>query len=353
MRLRILLCAAPLAALVLSATASGATGTLTLRGVTVAKDKAHRGLVVALQNGTVRTVRAPGAFGRVDVGRRVVIRYRTVAGRLPLALSVASRGRSAQALVHGTIVRIARGRAVVNAGGNALSISLRAVKRQRQLSSVASGPEPGDEVEVEVEIGQHGSLSAGTITAAPAASSPAQASEGELEVRGTVTALSPLTVKTGTGVLVSCVVPAGMTITGVALNDSIELKCELVGGQWTVRKAHSEDEGDDDGEHSGDHSGSAEVEATGTLTSLSPLTVTPSAGSPVICAIPAGITLTGFAVGQRVEVKCRTIDGSLTLVKLKVEETSDDNANDDDSGDGHDGNDDSSDGSGSGSGSSL
>lgn len=349
MRLRITLCAASLAALVLSATAFGATGTPTLRGVTIAKDKAHRGLVVALSNGTVRTVRAPGSFRRTDIGRRVVIRYRTVAGRLPVALSVVPRARASQALVHGTIVRIARGRAVVNAGGNALSISLAALKGQRRLSAVASSPQPGDEVELEVEIGEHGALSAGTITAAPAATgSPAQASEGELEVRGTVTALNPLTVKTGTGVVVSCLVPADTTITGVAVGDSIELNCDLVGGQWTVRKAHSEDDGNDDAEHRDDHAGSGQVEATGTLTSLDPLTVTPPSGAPVTCAVPTGVNLTGFTAGITVELKCRTIDGKLTLVKLEAKQSKDDNGNDDqddDSGDGH--------GGSSGSGSSL
>lgn len=257
--------------------ATPATGAKTMRGTVVAKDRAHRGLVVTSPSGAVRTIKAPRAFAKTDVGRRVVVRYRLAAAGLPVALGVTRGGDASRALVRGTVIRVGRGNTVLSAGGSALSVSFATPKQQRALNSSGSGPQPGDEVKVEVEIDDDGSLDATAVVVTSAGAPSAQsASEGELEVRGTVTAVTPAVVlKTGTGVLVTCLIPAGTTLTGIAVGDLVELKCDLIGGQWTLRKAHGEDEGegDGDGEHGGDASHDAKVNVRGTLTSLDPLTV--------------------------------------------------------------------------------
>jgi hypothetical protein len=82
---------------------------------------------------------------------------------------------------------------------------------------------------------------------------------GKLEVKGPVQALSPLTVNG-----VSCVVPAGSSLEGLAVGDVVEMKCRRVGGAWTVSQLErvgggtvgsdddDHDENDDD-EHEDEH----------------------------------------------------------------------------------------------------
>jgi hypothetical protein len=63
------------------------------------------------------------------------------------------------------------------------------------------------------------------------------------------------------------------------------------------------------------------------LTSLSPLTVT-SNGHVFTCAVPAGHSLGGFAVGEFVEMTCDLKAGAFVLRVLKHED--DEEANEDD-----------------------
>jgi hypothetical protein len=74
--------------------------------------------------------------------------------------------------------------------------------------------------------------------------------DDELEVRGGIASLSPLTVGSA-----SCVVPAGFSLAGFAVGELVEMTCDRIGGQWVLRKLESEDEDDnehlnDDGNHS-------------------------------------------------------------------------------------------------------
>jgi hypothetical protein len=98
-----------------------------------------------------------------------------------------------------------------------------------------------------------------------------------------------------------------------------------------------------------------ELEVKGTLTSLSPLTVT-IGSKTAICAVPSGMSLAGFAVGDFVEMTCDLRGGVWTLRKLEHEDDDDgargdddDDENDDHSGPGH-GDDDDDDHSGHGNG---
>ena len=337
---RLLLVAATVALLLVPAAAQAASGTSpTLRGTVVAKDTAHRSLVVAVRSGAVRTIAAPGSFARVDVGGRVVVRYRNVPGGLPVALTVGTTGRAARALVRGTVLRVAGGRAILNAGGSALSVKLAAPKRQRQLSASGSGLAAGDVVKAELEIHADGSLDANKVVVTEAGASSSEISEAELEVRGTVVSLSPaLVVKTGTGVVITCVLPTGAVLTGIAVGELVEVKCDLVGGQWTLRKTHAEDDHEDEEENEDEGYGhgtsgddrhdTGKIEVEGTLTSLDPLIVTPAGSAAVTCRIPAGVSLRGFELGEIVELKCRTIHGTLTVDEIEAV-GSDDEENED------------------------
>ena len=69
--------------------------------------------------------------------------------------------------------------------------------------------------------------------------------DDEREVRGRITSLSPLTVAG-----LTCAVPGGVSLTGLQVGDLAEMTCDLIAGQWTLRKIHLEDNdevrGDDD-----------------------------------------------------------------------------------------------------------
>ena len=333
---RLLLLGVLAVAVLVPAAAASPAATNTLRGTVVAKDRAHRALVVALPGGKVQTVVAPAAFGRTGIGRKVVIRYAGRAGRLPVALGVSLEGQARRAVVRGTIVRLAKRRTIINAGGSMLNVTLKAPKGQRALASAKSGPKAGDTVKIEVEIDDDGSLDASAVVVTGAPAGVTVGSDGEMEVRGRVTVLSPLTVETGgtPKISVGCVVPASFK-PNVILGDMIELKCDLIGGVWTVRVAHDEDEHSDSG--SGDDD-SAEVEVRGIITALTDTTVTVDA---VSCTIPPSVLAPlklHFAVNDVVEVECVKVGNTLTLKQIEKEggnsgEHSDDGDDDESSDD--------------------
>jgi len=68
-----------------------------------------------------------------------------------------------------------------------------------------------------------------------------QSSDDEVEIKGTLTSLSPLTVQSS-GRAVSCVAPAGVSLAGFAVGDVVEMTCELRAGALVLRKLEQEDE---------------------------------------------------------------------------------------------------------------
>ena len=371
MKRLLLLGALALAVLVPAATAAPATtGTSTLRGTVIAKDRSHHALVVARPGGAVQMLVVRSAFTRVGIGRTILARTTTATGKLPVAVGVTIKGRAHKALVKGTIVRLAGQQAVIGAGGTFLRISLKGSSTRRQLSSSGSGPGIGDDVKVEVEIDDHGALEGGGVVVLGDASEHHDGA-GELEVRGTVMSLTPSTATvagsitvTARSLPVTCAIPAGVTLT-VTVGDLVELKCDLVGdpGVWTIRIAkHEDDEGGDD-DHSGPgHDGTTEVEVRGTIaapflpTSTS-VTVTPrSGGAPVTCTITAG-SLPRFAAGDAVKIECIKVGDTLKLREIEKSDDDDGDVSHDgesghggggDDGDHHGDDDGGHDGSGSG-----
>ena len=165
MKRLLLLGALGAAVLVPAATASPAA-THALRGTVVAKDRAHHALVVALPTGRVQTLVAPAAFERTGIGRKVAIRYSSLAGRLPVALGVSLGGHASHAVVRGTIVRLVKRHAIINAGGSVLNLTLRAPKGQRALASANDHFKTGDTVKVEIPpMKRRGALAAQPLDA--------------------------------------------------------------------------------------------------------------------------------------------------------------------------------------------
>jgi hypothetical protein len=351
------LLAAVLALALLVPVAAAAPAPGHLQGTVIAKDRAHRALVVARPGGAVQLVVAPKAVGSIALGRKVVIRTSGVSGGMAIALSVTPKTLAHRALVQGTIVRLSGRRSVINAGGSLLGVTLPATgKSGRVLAAAHSGPGVGDRVKVEVEIDDDGTLDASTVTqvAAPAG---ATASGGEMEVQGKVATLVPATAVaagsvtvTSLGVPVTCAIAAGATVT-FAVGDLVELHCRLVGdpAAWTLRVAKTEDahfSGSKTGagaQQGGSDDDSDEVEVSGTIAApfvaatATSVTVTPTGGAPAVtCTFAAG-TLAAFAAGDLVKMECVTVGG---ILKLKeIEQGHDDSGDDEDGGSSHDGGD--------------
>lgn len=128
-----------------------------------------------------------------------------------------------------------------------------------------------------------------------------QHSGDEREVTGRIVSLSPLQVGT-----LTCQLRAGTSLQGFAIGDRVELTCDLVGGQWLLRKLEHEDDEDD------------EREVKGRIASLAPLTV-----GTLTCRVPTGVSLAGFAVGDLVEMKCDRVAAEWVLRKLQHEDDDD------------------------------
>ena len=130
----------------------------------------------------------------------------------------------------------------------------------------------------------------------------------EREAKGRVVSLSPLTVGS-----LTCSVPADVSLAGFKIGDDVEITCDLLQGGFVLRRIEAEDdlvEARDD-----------EREVQGRIASLSPLTV-----GTLACAVPAGVSLAGFQVGDLVEMTCDLVDGRWALRKLKLEDEEDDGA---------------------------
>ena len=233
-------------------------------------------------------------------------------------------------VVRGTIVRLVKRHAIINAGGSVLNVTLRAPKRQRSLASSQSGPSAGDSVKVEVEIDDDGSLDAtdgrrdrrpgrhdsrlgrragGARQVPSSRRSPRTSVEDRHRRRPSRAPSRPASLRTS------------------KVGDLIELKCDLIGGLWTVREAHGEDEHDDELTAT---TSSSEVEVRGTLTS-SPrtatlVTVTPTAPRVrgVRARSPTGISLARFAGGDLVKMECVKLGEVLTLKEIEKKGSSGD-----------------------------
>ncbi len=80
----------------------------------------------------------------------------------------------------------------------------------------------------------------------------------ELEVKGAIQALSPLTVSG-----ISCVVPAGVSLGSLAVGDIVEMKCRQVNGVWTVSRVKQEDRADDNDQNGSGKAGNDDDDNSG------------------------------------------------------------------------------------------
>lgn len=305
---RILLPALALATvLALPATASA------FRGVAVAKDPARHTVVVASQGGVVRTVRAPGHLAAVRLGSRVSYTARRLTDGTFRARTLKASGRVSRAVLRGVVVRNQAKRLLLAAGGSVFSVRtpVRGFLSRRDRRA-------GEQVEVRVHVTRDG-LGATSITTLGQAST--------LELEGIFLSVNGdqlrLAVEHRGEVFVT--IPGGFQLPELQPGDEIELIVNVdAAGAFTLVSVNADDENDDD-QGAREDNGPVEVHGAITQVGAGTITVQPRGGSPVACAVPVGVDLSGFQINDRVEMRCADANGKLTLTRLK---------RDDDGGDG-------------------
>ena len=99
---------------------------------------------------------------------------------------------------------------------------------------------------------------------------------------------------------VRCAVPVGVDLEGFAVGDFVELHCHFDGGRFVLAELKSDNAAIPDGDK-------AWFTLGGVIVSLSPTLIELQVAhhpTPVHCAVPAGMDLRGFFVGEAAEIHC-------------------------------------------------
>lgn len=281
-------------------------------GVVVTTD-AHRGTAVtASAGGLVRTVRLQLGAPRLRAGFRVTVSALPLADGTFALRGVRVTGRATRARVRGVVVGYQRtsARTLLSAGGSVFAFR----SGSDRTTAAVSEPKPGDRIVADVTIKDGGSLVAAGVSTVGHA--------GVVELEGIFTKLdgAKLELAAVERGLVSVTVPAGVTLPALKPGDEITVIAEIgADGSFTLVSLDAKDGDGKGADLTGD---GGEVEAQGTITSLAPLTVAPEEGSAVSCAVPAGVSLDGFAVGDSVELKCEVTPAGLVLATLESDTSS-------------------------------
>jgi hypothetical protein len=282
---------------------------LLLAGSATAAPKAVKGVVVAkhVRKGTVVLAGAKGLGVTVRVApRRVRLGDRvSVVGKRLRDGTIRASGLHVLSHVQKTriravvVKRLAHGFRVAS-GHSVLTIHM----HRRALSSHHDGMEAGTIGEFRVEF-EHGGLVDDGFTPAPAS--------GTVQIEGVLVSVSPLVVSLE-GLPIEITVPSGMTLPPLTPGQEVELTVQTgANNTFTLVSISANDNEDQDGN---------EVEAKGTVTNstASQITIDTEDGAMLTFAAPAGVTLPVLAGGTSVEARGVTINGVLTLTRLKVED---------------------------------
>jgi hypothetical protein len=171
--------------LVLPATAEGQS-TTRLRGTVALKSQATDLVTVRTKRQAV-ALRVPGSMSLIRIGQRIELRGSTLR----------AHGHGSRVLAHNV--------SIVSS----------------QPLSTSSSPRAEDEED----------------------------EDDEVEIKGKLTSLAPLTVTSATR-SVTCSVPSAGLLAGFVVGDFVEITCDLVGGSWVLRELEHEDMADDDDDSS-------------------------------------------------------------------------------------------------------
>jgi uncharacterized protein DUF5666 len=313
--------AAIAAALLTPALAHGATPAIAhVRGAVVAKQAKRQVLVVASQHGTVMSARVSARqLHSARLGSRLMLVGKRLADGSLHVTKLRRIGHTTRARIDVVVLKAKARRLLVAGGGSAFSIRL--THRTRVLAS-AQGPQAGNEVQAEVELG--GDEAVGTSV-----QSTGEASMVELS--GVVTAIDSASFKVADdGISTVVQIPTGVSLpAAVQVGSEVEVVASISGSTLTLTTIKLDDEGSmDNGGSSVDNQG--QVEAEGFVTALDSGSITIQPGdnaSPTTFAIPTGFTLpSGLAVGSVVEARGDMENGTLTLTRIELKNEDGDQA---------------------------
>jgi hypothetical protein len=287
-------------AVFLVAVGSATAAPKALKGTVVAK-RAHGSTVVLATGRTGVAITVHGAHSPLRLGDRVnVVGTRLRDGTIKASrLQVLSHVKTAR--LRGMVVKRLAHAVRVASGHNVLTIHTTG----RALASRHDGPERGDMGEFRIEF-EHGDLVEDGFT-------PATPS-GTVEIEGHLVSVSPLVVSIE-GLPIQITVPGGMTLPALTPGQEVELVVQA--GANNTFTLVSIQAGDNDNENENEN----EVEAMGPVTDSTTSQITIDAGGATITfAAPAGQTLPVIATGTFVEARGVTINGVLTLTRLRTED---------------------------------
>ncbi|TMM00714.1 MAG: hypothetical protein E6G02_13480, partial [Actinobacteria bacterium] len=276
------------------------------QGVVIAKNAKRKAIVTASANGNVRTIRAPKSFAKIGLGALVAVRARQLPDGTFAAAATKQIRRVKHARVQATVVKRAGKKLYLSAGNSVFVFGLR--------SGAGAKLRPGDRVTASASFGK-AQLFCDAVKPV--------GHDDELELEGiylsTEEGVLSLAVH-GRG-LVKVSVPDGFDLPALKPGDEVSLHAAVESdGTFTLVSLDNEDAGDgstggDGGVDMGDHV----FTVSGVLSALSSTSVGVEVDGhpePVRCAVPASVKLSGFAVGQDVEMSCRFADSRFVLVKL-------------------------------------
>lgn len=273
-------------------------------GVAVAKDSKRKAAVV-VSAGTARTVRLAGRFGQVRLGQRLMI----TAARRPDGTFDAQRvralGRTKRARFGAVVVKAERSRVILSAGGSVFAVGRRA--GGRGLASTTGGLAPGDRVMASIGLSAAATWSTGM-------QETGRAKLVELE--------GIFLEKKGDGFDVAVVergaihveVPEGAVLPDFEPGDQVTMLV-LIGrdGSFTFIRGKDESEKRPEKPH---HKEGIQVD--GVLAEKAPYSVVvrTEGDKKVECAVPSGMDLSLFRVGERVKIHCVSRENRDVLIKI-------------------------------------
>jgi hypothetical protein len=297
---RALLLATALGAIV--AVPNAAAGSFT--GIAVAKDSKRKAAVVVTGR-TARTVRLAGRFAHVRLGQRVAVTASRRADGTYDARRARAVGRAKRARVAAVVVSAGQRRVILSAGGSVFAVGRTG---GRALASAAgSGLAPGDRVVVELGLSSLRVWSTGMQETGRAKL---------VELEGIFLA------KKGDGFDVAVVergavhveVPEGAVLPDFEPGDQVSMVV-LIGKDGSFTFIRGKDEGET---KPGKPRYKEGIEAHGVLAEKAPYSVVVRTEDDkrITCAVPSGMDLSLFRVGERVQVHCVSRENRDVLIKI-------------------------------------
>jgi hypothetical protein len=279
----------------------------TFQGIVIAKNAKRHAIVTASKNGTVRTVRAPQAFAKIGLGAVVRVRASKLPDGTFASSSTKQIRRAKKARVRATVVKRTGRKLYVSGGHSVFALALK--------GGAGAKLRPGDQITAKTTVGR-ATLFCDDVDPV------GHTNELELEGIYLSTDDNVLSIAVLHRGLVKVAIPDGIEPPEFAAGDQVWLLVAVEpDGTFTLISADNEEA--DDGDASDDDGVDMDDNyfiVTGILSALSPTSVAVDVerhDEPVRCAVPPKVDLSGFSVGQLVEMKCLLHDGRFVLYRLR------------------------------------